>query len=66
VSKSHQFQDFHPEQKLPQFSWLKVDGNAGHDDFGVARNTRLVVSERGLKLLQELGIPNAEVSDFEG
>lgn len=65
VSNSHEFRGLHPEQKLPQFAWLKVDGEAGHDDFGVARNTRLVVSERALELLQSLGIPNAEVTNFE-
>ncbi len=61
VSKSVQFETDRPEQLLPQFAWLKVDGKPERDDFGVADNARLMVSERALELFQKLGIPNAEV-----
>jgi hypothetical protein len=64
VFKSDQFQEFEPDTNLPAFAWLKVTGNAGQDDFGVAENLRLVVSRRALKVLQGLGIPNAKISDF--
>jgi hypothetical protein len=64
VSRSELFDQLHPNRKLPEFVWMKVEGKAGHDDFGIVRKTRLVVSERALKLLRRLGIPNARVSDF--
>jgi hypothetical protein len=66
VSKSELFDQFHPRQELCSFVWMKVDGEAGHDDFGIVRKTKLVVSERALALLRTLGIPNARVDDFTG
>jgi hypothetical protein len=65
VSKSPDFEEIEPDQDLPEFAWLKVNGKAGRDDFGIAHDTKLVVSERALKLLKRLGIPNAKVSEFE-
>jgi hypothetical protein len=65
VFKSTQFEEFEPDNILPAFAWLKVEGKAGHDDFGIAQNLKLVVSQRALKLLQRLGIPRAKVSDFK-
>jgi hypothetical protein len=64
VSRSDLFDQLHPGKALPEFVWFKVTGRAGHDDFGTIHETRLVVSERALALLQRLGIPNAKVSDF--
>jgi hypothetical protein len=64
VSKSEQFEYFRPDRKLPEFAWLKVEGEAGRDDFGISRN-RLVVSERALNVLKGLGIERAKVSSFD-
>jgi hypothetical protein len=63
-SRSALFDQLHPDQQLPEFVWLKVDGEAGRDDFGIARETRLVVSDRALELLERLGIPHSKVSNF--
>jgi hypothetical protein len=53
VSKSDLYQDIHPNgAPLPRFHWFKVIGRAGIDDFGLAPNHRLVVSERALRILQ--------------
>jgi hypothetical protein len=41
VSKSELYHQLHPSRELPSFVWLKVDGKAGRDDFGVVRNTKL-------------------------
>ena len=65
VTTSEEFQDFHPNRQLPKFVWLQVVGRPGRDDFGVAKNHRLVVSERALKVLEGLGISNALVTPFE-
>jgi hypothetical protein len=65
ISKSPDFEELEPNQQLPKFAWLKVNGDAGRDDFGVTHDLRPVVSERTLQLLQRLGIPNAQVRDFK-
>lgn len=61
VSLSETFRELHPGRELPPFHWLKLVGQAGHDDFGAAPDGRLIVSERALKLLQSVGIANALV-----
>ena len=54
-----------PNLQLPKFVWLQIDGKPGQDDFGIARGPGLVVSERALEALRELGIANALVTPFE-
>jgi hypothetical protein len=80
VTASEEFNIHCRNRKLPQFVWLKVVGTPGHDDFGVAKSFkiekvsrqipagyfRLVISERALNLLRELGISHAEIEDFDG
>lgn len=66
TSKSEQFDELYPGRELPRFMWLKVDGAVGRDDFGVTADLRLIVSERALALLQNVGIPHALVEPFEG
>lgn len=66
VTTSGEFQDFHPNQLLPKFVWLQIDGKPGKDDFGIARGPGLVISERALEALKELGISNALVTEYEG
>ena len=64
VTRSSQFDDIYPGRELPEFAWLKPAGVAGEDDFGASPDSVLVVSERALGLLQEIGIPNASVKEF--
>jgi hypothetical protein len=67
VFKGHQFFVFGKDDtELPVLFWMNVQGKAGQDDFGIASNLELVVSERALKLLQSLGIPHAKARDFKG
>lgn len=65
VTTSELFEEMQPDQRLPPFVWLKVNGDAGHDDFGIAKDYRLVVSERVLDALKPFGISNALVEPFE-
>ncbi|MER8982008.1 MULTISPECIES: hypothetical protein [unclassified Mesorhizobium] len=65
VTTSELFEEMQPDQKLPPFVWLKVNGDAGRDDFGMAKDLRLVVSERVLDALKPLGISNALIEPFE-
>ncbi|MET3577650.1 hypothetical protein ABID19_000665 [Mesorhizobium robiniae] len=66
ITKSEDFLELQPHVELPQFVWLKVDGKAGHDDFGIAGDLRLVISKRVLDLLDDFGIPSATVEPYDG
>lgn len=61
VTTSLEFRELHPTSKLPPFRWMIVDGVAFQDDFGMALDKRLVVSERALAVLRATGIDNAIV-----
>ncbi|MER9891704.1 hypothetical protein NKJ40_06305 [Mesorhizobium sp. M0119] len=66
ITKSEDFLELQPDVELPQFVWLKVNGKAGHDDFGIAGDLRLVISKRVLDLLDRFGIPSATVEPYDG
>jgi hypothetical protein len=66
VTTSEEFHEDQPGQELPPFVWLKVNGKAGRDDFGIAANYRLVISKRVLDLLESLGIPFAVIEPYDG
>ncbi len=65
VTTGDMFQELHPDLKLPPFVWLKPEGTAGQDDFGIASNLRLVISERVLDLFRRLGLAHADIDSFE-
>jgi len=71
VSTTETFREFHPDQGLPPFVWLRVNGVAGEDDFGVYRDMRgerpqhkFVLSERALDILRPFGLNYAEIEPF--
>jgi hypothetical protein len=66
ITTSEEFKDSSPNRRLPKFVWLRVDGQAGRDDFGTATDGKLIVSERALEVLKELGISHASVAPFGG
>jgi hypothetical protein len=51
VSVSKQFADQKDRSIFPAFRWLKIEGTAGVDDFGLDGELTLVVSERALEVL---------------
>jgi hypothetical protein len=61
ISVSDQFIDLYPEVSLPEFSWLKITGTAGKDDFGMGDDHHLVVSGKALKILQTCTLEQCEV-----
>jgi hypothetical protein len=65
VSTSEQFEDLHPDRKLPAFVWLKVNGAPAADDFGVTPDLMLVVSERALKLLRNAVSHRATIRPYQ-
>ncbi len=66
TTMSEQFRELYPDRELPKFLWLKVAGVPGSDDFGVNSDLQLVVSDRALEALADVGISNALVEPFEG
>ena len=64
ITASDQFQELYPDRQLPVFVWFKVDGNAGRDDFGIAPDGRLVVSERAIEMLRSFALTQAMLTEF--
>jgi len=62
ITMSETFRGLKANRMLPQFVWLRLNGKAGREDFGTAPNDTLVVSERALHALEDLGIRNAIVA----
>lgn len=66
ITTSRQFEELYPNRKLPLFYWLKVTGEAGKDDFGIAVNDwRLVVSEKTLAVIKPLCPASCDVSEYD-
>lgn len=65
VSLSEEFREQYPGREVPPFRWLRVTGAAGVDDFGLAPDHRLVVSDRALAVLRDAGMQHAVVEEFQ-
>lgn len=59
ITKSDAFYEMQPSVVLPNFSWLKVEGDAGLSDFGIASDHRLVVSIEAKKVLGNYDLGDA-------
>jgi hypothetical protein len=64
VTTSEQFQGFYPNRQLPAFVWMQVEGIPGRDDFGIGQDFRLIVSDRALQILREIGIDHAKIEEL--
>lgn len=64
ISTSEEFEDFHQDLKLPEFKRLIPIGTAGVDDFGIADDYRLVVSEKALNLIKPFCSNNLDIYDY--
>jgi hypothetical protein len=65
TSKSETFEELFPGKSLPEFWWMKVNGTAGEDDFGIAPNLRLVISQKALDALRKLRLMDAIVTPYD-
>jgi hypothetical protein len=66
ISRSEEFDKLQPDCELPAFSWLIVDGRVAEDDFGLSPGLVLVISERVLHLLRQVGLKHALVKALAG
>jgi hypothetical protein len=64
ISTDLEYDDAYPNRPLPLFVWLQIVGKPGQDDFGIARNHHLVLSERALQILSPFGIAHAHMAPF--
>lgn len=65
VGRSETFREMYPDRALPSFYWLRVEGRAGSDDFGLAADHRLVASERILGLMKAgYNVNNCDVEPY--
>jgi len=62
---SANFKELHPSKTVPDFVWLNIFGKAGRDDFAVASDGRLVVSEPALKLLKNMTLKHCKIQDLK-
>lgn len=64
TSRSELFMDIDPALYLPEFRWLKVNGELCRDDVAVSPEHNLVISERLLNFLHARGLNHAEVIEY--
>jgi hypothetical protein len=61
VTVSDSFAECYPDRALPQFYWLRVTGTPEKDDFSLASDHRLLVSDEALDVLRAFTIEHCEV-----
>lgn len=64
VTASDNFEELRHGRTLPTLSWLKVNGDAGRDDFGLTVDARLVVSERAVEEMRRSHFHHCGVKKF--
>lgn len=52
------------EKNIPKFSWLRIHGKAGQDDFGISGDNRLVVSEKIMRILNRFRLANCDAEKY--
>lgn len=65
VSRSDLFDELNNQDVLPAFLWLKVTGEPGVHDFGLAKNHRLVISISARHVLDVCRIAHADFEVFK-
>ena len=64
ISKSANFLELYPSVILPKFYWLKIVGKAGQSDFGIARDYRLVISDKAMAIFDKTNIKNSDIEIY--
>jgi hypothetical protein len=64
VRRSERFQELHPDVELPRFLWLRVSGEPGKDDFALATDHRLAVSEQALAVLRRHALSDCLIEEY--
>jgi hypothetical protein len=64
ISTTPEFDELYPNRHLPAFSWLKIAGRAGVDDFGISAEHRLVASARAMDVLRRFTLDRADQTAY--
>ncbi len=64
ITKSDDYLEQGGDNALREFLWVVIEGHAGVDDFGLAHDHRLVISDEVLKVLKGSKIDNADIEEF--
>lgn len=64
VTKSDDFVMTSINEHLPTFYWAKMNGSFGIDDFVIAKDFRLLVSDKAYEVICEFNITNALIEDY--
>jgi hypothetical protein len=59
VTASQEFKLLHPNIILPKFHWAKINGMPGLDDFAIAEDFRMVISEKTYRVLTLFNVNQA-------
>lgn len=65
ISTTATFIEFYPDLVLPKFVWLKINGQAGNDDFGINTTQELVLSEKALQTLKNHSLNNCDIERYD-
>lgn len=65
MSVSEDFKELNIEKELPPFFWLQVNGILGENDFCLADDGRLVISNNAKKFLENFNIQNADIEPYD-
>jgi hypothetical protein len=64
ITKSEEFMDMNGSIDLPKFYWIKINGKFGVDDFVIAEDYRLLISEKAMSIISFFNIKNATFEDY--
>jgi hypothetical protein len=64
ISTSETFDELYPETNLPEFHWLKIEGEAGIEDIGFSESNHLIVSESFLKVLLQVNLKHCLTEEY--
>ena len=64
ITKSEDFEKISIKDELPIFYWAKINGSFGIDDFVIAQDYRLLVSDRAYRIINSFNIENAIFEDY--
>ena len=64
VATSPEFEEIYTKSSLPDFFWLKIEGQAEVDDFGLTPDFRLLASQRAMDTLSEAQINHADIEEY--
>ena len=63
VTASETFRELYDYHSLPKFHWFRPNGKAGVDDFWLAPDNRLAVSETALAVLRAFKLDHCDVEE---